>query len=425
MMNNPLMGSAHRDVLEAPTPSTPEKKNQLVEELQSRGRAAVGAQSWMDAKLLYEKAIGLCPAADKLALFHANLSLVLRTMGDMEASRVSAVASVEADPVYVKGWWRLGQALQALKRPQEALEALEKAKSLEPTNKALVKECEKVQKQVEEEKKLLDMQVDSENEGPSPPMNEKAQALPKPTKTTAHSTSSTTTSNTTTPSATTEDETNIFSKSDAVRGYKTVNGKKTSYFHNELSEEAKNLIGDIAPQKLDPSTATTAATDAPTKAGAAAAGTSAWNKAGTWEERNVTKWAQGALEEKLLQTTFSLPESSPTPGALVSVSKVVKLEGHASVAMARGKKRYIYEFSAQLEWTMAAQNMDCRGKLTIPDIDGTIELGEGYEQDGFEVSQASDASVRPVLERFVQRGGFRNALNESIDDWVRLLKETY
>jgi tetratricopeptide (TPR) repeat protein len=420
--------SPHRDVLEA-NPDSDDSKTRLVEELQSRGRAAVGAKSWMDAKMLYEKAIAIStssspPANDKMAILNSNLSLVLKNMGSSEEARHCAEAATIADPNYVKGWWRLGQALQKLHRSQEALEALTKAKSLEPSNKALVKEYEKVQKMVEEEAKLMnEMPVDEE---------------PKPTKTTSSTTSTTTTKK---PSPKTsdngnnkmqvddddddnkEEEEKIFSKSDAVRGYKVVNGKKTSYFHNELDEETKNLIGDFAPKKLETPSATA------TPKNNSKGGGSAWNTAGTWEEKNVTKWAKERLEQCILQTTFSLPASSPAPGALVTVSKVRTLEGHASFAMARGKKKYIYEFMVKLDWKMhdpgTTALLDCSGSLVIPDVDGTIDLGEGYEIHDFLVDSASDNSVKPLIDRFVHRGGFSEALNESIDDWVRAFKEEY
>jgi tetratricopeptide (TPR) repeat protein len=435
------MASAHRPVLEA-NPDTPASKAALVEELQSRGRAAVGAKSWMDAKLLYEKAVTIC-TPDKTALFQANLSLVLRTMGELEPARIAAQQSVDADAVYVKGWWRLGQALQALKQPQEALTALETAKNLEPTNKALVNEYVKVQKLVEEEAKLV-AELKSEQEaaaaaaaaeGTLDPMESDTD---KPTKTTTSSSQPSKVSTllagatiTTAPAhMDTDDKDNKnkdnSNKSDAdLRGYKVVNGKKTSYFHNELSEEAKNLIGDIAPKKLE-----VVATSTPTEPGD---GTSVWNKAGTWEEKNVTKWANEALKEKVLATTFVLPTSSPAPGALVSVTQVTTLDGsHASFAKVRGKTKYIYEYALSLEWQLthvsgadSTIDMECRGKLRIPDIDGTIDMGEGYDMEGFVVDHASDDTVRPLLERFVQRGGFKDSLNESIDDWVRLFRETY
>jgi tetratricopeptide (TPR) repeat protein len=404
--------SPHRDVLEA-KPDSDDSKARLVEELQSRGRAAVGAKSWMDAKLLYEKALTVCPPGEKMAILESNLSLAYKSMGSFEEARQCAQKATEADPAYLKGWWRLGQALQSLHRSQEALDALAKAKEIEPTNKALIKEYEKVQKKVEEEAKLM---------REAPPVEEEPAAETKKTTTTTTKVTNSKPKTTTTTNQKEDkmevDDENAFSKSDAVRGYKVVNGKKTSYFHNELSEEAKELIGDIAPKKLEISAPTT--TPAPTGGG------SAWNKAGTWEEKDVTKWAKGSLEKQALQTTYTFPDSSPAPGSLVTVTKVSKLDGNASFAMARGKKKYIYEFLLKLEWQVTNDSgLECKGSLAIPDIDGTIDLGEGYEIHEFVIDSVSDNDVRPLLDRFVHRGGFHEALNESIDDWVRLFKKEY
>ncbi len=70
-----------------------------------------------------------------------------------------------------------------------------------------------------------------------------------------------------------------------MKGYKkTADGRVTTYFNNDLTEEAKALIGDIAPKKLEPA----AAAAAPGAGGNAA---SAWNKAGTWESRDMTRFA--------------------------------------------------------------------------------------------------------------------------------------
>jgi tetratricopeptide (TPR) repeat protein len=409
---NSAMLSAHRDVLEA-HPDTDDSKARLVEELQSRGRAAVGAKSWMDGKLLYEKALTIAPT-ERVAILESNLSLVNKNMGNFEDARKCAEKATKADPEYVKGWWRLGQALQSLHRSQEALDALKKAKVLDPTNKALAKEYQKVENNIEEELKLMAL---------DPPAESKtATTTTTTTTTTAAPKSKPSTEKKTEPKGSKEndDDENGFSKSDAVRGYKVVNGKKTSYFHNELTEEAKNLIGDIAPKMIDSS--------APQPAAAAATpgGGSAWNTAGTWEEKNTTKWATESLKKQVMQTTFSLPESSPAPGALVTVTEVKKLEGHASVARARGKTRFMYEFLLNLNWELSgADGLKCSGSLSIPDIDGSIDLGEGYEMLDFKVDSMSDNKVRPLVDRFVLRGGFQQALNESIDDWVRLFTKEY
>uniref|UniRef100_A0A7S4ARV6 Activator of Hsp90 ATPase AHSA1-like N-terminal domain-containing protein n=1 Tax=Pseudo-nitzschia australis TaxID=44445 RepID=A0A7S4ARV6_9STRA len=429
------MMSPHRAVLEA-TPDDDAGKVRLVEELQSRGRAAVGAKSWMDAKLLYEKCLTItdCSAVDnkKKAVFHSNLSLVESGMGEFEKARVAAEAGTKDDPKYVKAWWRLGQALLALHRPQEALDAFSKAKQLDPTNKALSKLVEKTKKQVEEEAALM-KEVDA-NDGADgdkdKSSNKITTSIPTPsvkTKTTnASSSSINTSSNNSSTPADDEDDSKLFTKSEPVRGYKVVNGKKTSYFHNELDEKSRELIGDIAPKKIkDPTSAN------PTAAAAASAtkqqGTSVWNTGGTWEEKNVTEWAKQSLTELLLQTTYTLPPSSPAPGAVVSVEKVSKLDGHASVAVVRGKTRFIYEFSCKLDWQLDKEDdeLNCKGTLAIPDIDGTIAIGEGYDIHDFTIASVSNNSVKPVVDRFVHRGGFHEALNEKIDDWVRHFKKVY
>lgn len=407
------MMSPHRDVLEA-SPENADSKAKLVEELQARGRAAVGAKSWMDGKLLYEKALTVVEDSDsnKKAVLSSNLSLVELKMGRGEAAKDAAEVATKADPTYVKAWWRLGQALTALKQPNKALEALQKAHFLDPTNKALVKEMARVQEAVDEEMERSMAETDGEEDADGDAKMKPAQPSPAPASVKPISKEP---SNKTT--------TNSLGSSE-MRGYKIVNGKKTTFFHNELSEEARKLIGEIAPKKLE-----SVPPPAPA-ASAAAKGTSAWNNAGTWEEKNVSSWAKETLTNQLLQTTFMLPTSSPAPNALVTVSKVKQCDGHASVAVARGKTRFIYEWCVKLEWHLggaadSGDDLDCSGSLAIPDIDGTIAVGEGYEIHEFAVDNVSNNSVKPLVDRFVHRGGFHEALNESIDDWVRLFKKEY
>ena len=409
-----MLSSPHRDVLEG--------KQKLVEEIKSRGRAAVSGKAWPDAAMLYQKAVTLAPTE---AALHANLSLVQFQMGKWEEAREAAQLATEKDPQYVKGFWRLGQALVKLHRLKEALMANKAGLQLDPNNKAFRKECTVLEKRMEEEEALMEA-----NPVTTPPVQtEPAEPLGVSKKTETTSTSKPKTTKTpaskTTPPATAAkkdttsatDEEGVFTKSDHVKGYKVVNGKKTSYFHNELSDDARRLIGDIAPKRID----TPAATEAP----APAAGGSAWNKAGTWEEKDVSKWARTTLEQALLDTTYILPPTSPAPDALVVITKVSKLDGHASFAVVRGKKRYIYEYAVEVEWEWKHQDQTATGSMTFPDVDGTCELGEGYDMTGFQVKDASSSGLMPLLDRFVKNGGLRESLHNAIDDWVRVFRETY
>jgi hypothetical protein len=208
-----------------------------------------------------------------------------------------------------------------------------------------------------------------------------------------------------------------FTTSEHVKGYKIVNGKKTSYFHNELTDQAKALIGDIAPKKLDPVVGSATGTATGEK------GKSVWNQAGTWEEKNVSTWAIESLQAQLEATVFQLPLSSPAPGASVTVTSAV-VTGHASVATVRGKTRLIYELSAVVDWKLV-EHIVASGSLTFPDIDGTCMEGEPYDCTDFTVRHADDDTIRPVLDTFVHRQGLRDALHENIDGWVRLFRDTY
>ena len=101
-------------------------------------------------------------------------------------------------------------------------------------------------------------------------------------------------------------------------------------------------------------------------------------------------------------------------------TSVSKLDGHASYATVRGKKRYIYEFLVTVKWELSSQ---ASGEMTFPDVDGTCE-GE-YEMVHYEVDNKTPADLKPLLDRFVKHGGLRNALSECFDDWVRLFRDTY
>lgn len=268
--NSPF--SAHQDVLEAVIPEDSSQKLALLEELKRRGKGAVIAQQWPDAIMLYEKALSAAESDDAKAILKSNIALSQGKMGKWKVSLQAAKASVELDETYVKGWWRLGQAHAALDDPVAAVQALERALSMEPANKALQKELEKMRA----------VKPKAAAESNKPTTTSTTTAEPKETKGLAKAESTSQTA----PMEIDEDDTSKFTKSDHVRGYKIVNGKKTSFFHNELSEEAAKLIGDIAPKKLEQTTAEPTIQED---------GVSVWNKAGTWEGRDNDGWTKPGL----------------------------------------------------------------------------------------------------------------------------------
>jgi len=482
--------SAHSDVLSA-TPSTASEQASLVEELKRRGRACVTSQRYPDARALYTKAIDVLltssssssskdKSTDKdLSILYSNRSLCQLQMNQTSESYSDATSATCHDPDYLKGYWRLGQACVASDKLQEGVDAYRHAAEMDQNNKALKKELAKVikllhnhkekvaNKEAEnqaEEQRIKDTQKDTDththnkqghkqdNKATTPP------ASVKTDKQIIHNNKNTNnTHNSHKPTVTTPDG---FTKSEHVRGYKVIGDKKTSYFHHEQTEEEKRLIGDIAPKRIDISNNNSNNNnnnnnnnDNPQSTQKDQINnnskTSAWNKAGTWEERDVTPWAISTLEQTLLDKChYTLPPTSPDPNARVKVTKVSKLrpnksasasgggavaenQSHASVATVRGKKRYIFEFTVCLHWTLTFGNGvdECHGTLLFLDIDGTHEIGEGYDIGEFTVednqSQGGLADARFLLERFVKNGGLKDVVEKTLDEWILMFRDTY
>lgn len=457
--------SAHRDVLDAPVPETSEGQNRLLEELKNRGRSAVQAGNWPDASSLYRKALDVVKCIDssntndggkmsEVAVLNANLSLTEGKMNLWTDAEHVAVAATEADPMYVKGWWRLGQAQAANGKYDDAVVSLDTGLALEPNNKALQKELTKMKEKAVKEKEEAAKRKELDEKKAELAKNESTITQPLKNNNSTSSKSQTSKvdsgqngnkkehSNKKTNDDPMDVDTDgsAFTKSDFVRGYKIVNGKKTSYFHNELSEDAKKLIGDIAPKRLDSTTSdigngstTSTANGGPdptTTTTSSSTSTSVWNQAGTWEEKDVSNWAQETLENSLKVAVYVLPPSSPAPNAIIAVTKVTA-KGHASVASVRGKKRYIYEYSIKIHWNFVhdrptdGTTTTAEGSMKFPDVDGTCIVGEGYDATNFVIKTATDDTVRPLLDTFVYKQGLRDVLHNTIDDWVRTFQEMY
>jgi tetratricopeptide (TPR) repeat protein len=443
--------SPHNDVLNA-TPSTDTEKFSLVEELKRRGRLSVTSQRYPDAKELYGKAIEVLSSIvgdyqsqqSDLAVLYSNRSLCYLQMNQPTESYDDATSATCYDPTYVKGYWRLGQACMALKKKKEAIEAYKSALLLDESNKALEKELNKAEKQLvkdQEEAVRLEKERNDKSERDDASFVSKSavndKVSPKSTATSVSHSTSNLSSSANDSSASDkmimddlDDQEGEFSKSDHVRGYKIVNGKKTSFFHHEQTEEEKRLIGDIAPKRIEPNQMPVVISSMQQDKDV-----SAWNKAGTWEEKDVTDWAMESIRSKVMEASYyKLPEGSPDPDASIKIVDISKLisskhdggSAHASVAKVRGKKRYIFEFNICIHWEMTLGNgHKCKGSMTFYDVDGTHEIGEGYDVSEYTVEDCAPADARHLLERFVRDGGLRTKVEEKLDEWILLFRETY
>lgn len=180
------------------------------------------------------------------------------------------------------------------------------------------------------------------------------------------------------------------------RGYKkTRDGSVNSYFHRDTSEHDMKIIGDITPQRLDENgelvgpagpAKLSMSKDATTTSIQQGKGkASAWNAGGTtWEEKNATDWARSQLRLRLEETTATLSTKKSLVGTVTSVSNLL---GDASVAVAGGRKRYIFDFHGDVEFEIkdTIEDIVASGTIRLPDLnsgnctDFEIEVGPWKE----------------------------------------------
>ena len=137
--------------------------------------------------------------------------------------------------------------------------------------------------------------------------------------------------------------------------------KKLPYFHRQLSTEDSKLIGDITPKPISQTEVQQAEADA-AKQG------SAWNAAQSWEEKDCSKWAHVELE-----TVFgSALEVKATAGSphTATLDCISDINSSAQKTHVRGKARYMYEFSFDMDFTVinSASGAVFSGKLKVSDV---------------------------------------------------------
>ncbi|KAF0694223.1 Aste57867_14882 [Aphanomyces stellatus] len=180
-----------------------------------------------------------------------------------------------------------------------------------------------------------------------------------------------------------------------ARGYK--NGMP--YFHREQSEHEKSLIGDIAPKKIEV---------APPVPSVDHDG-SAWNHAGTFEQRDLTKWSQDRLKELLANLEFA------SHSFTIRAGEVKDMTGDASICVVRGKKRFLFDFGFKLEWEAVGKGY--KGKVHFHDIsnDGDYEIECKYEKRPANALEA--AELREAVA--VQTSGVQKLVLDRVAQYVQ------
>jgi len=173
------------------------------------------------------------------------------------------------------------------------------------------------------------------------------------------------------------------------KGGKDKDGKLSSYYYFKTTP--KEQAAQYTPKPL------TAGVESAT---VSAGGPSLWNSSGTtWEERDMSEWAQSRLRELLLNLV--VPNFAHGNLKLTSVSKI---EGDATIVFTRGKKKVGFELNIECLFTGLYKEAKAEVKLTIPSVDAddvddfTVKLNvpEGSDKKTIK-SQAS--SVTPLVRK--------------------------
>ena len=291
--------------------------------------------------------------------------MVRLNLNKVEGALEDAKKCIELDPKFVKAYHRKAQALLRLGEWDSAIEAAQEGNKLEPDNKSFQELIDKAQQDKEKDasdkaklkQDAQDVRVELHNAST-------ARAPPKPKGK--------------------ENETS------EMRGYKkTADGKTTSYFHTEISEEAKKLIeaqGFGKPQKLE----------APAEDSDVKGGGSKWNQAGTYEEKGMTKWLEDRLKSGLVGVKFDLPH-----GGCISTTGIADLKGDCSISVSRGKRRHLMDVSFNVEYEAKVGDSQGKGKLAFSEVSTDGDDPEVKNETSSDVPPA----IREILDAFVKPAG--------------------
>jgi len=389
---NPYASNRHADVL-GEDPSDVPAKLRLVEEVKNRAKGAFQQKDMVSAELLYGKAISLLDSVPEKreAVLYSNRAMVRLNLNKVEDALEDSKKCLEMDPANVKAWHRKAQALHRLNEWDAAIEAAQAGMKIDPDNKVFSELVEKANqdkaKDVEDKAKLKrdaqDAKVELHNASTArAPVKKKMEA--ENAKGDAD-----------------EDGADF-----SMRGYKTrADGKKTSYFHTEISEEAKKLIAEQGfgkPQKLEDPSAVAA--------GEAKGGASQWNQAGTYEEKGMKKWVEDRLPQMMQGIVFDIPTGS---GGTISTTSVSDIKGDASISVSRGKRRRLMDISFNVSYQAKVGDHVGTGKLEVTELTAS---GEDDWEVKVQIDASSPPAVREVIDAFVKNSaqGLQPLVNDAI-----------
>lgn len=138
---------------------------------------------------------------------------------------------------------------------------------------------------------------------------------------------------------------------------------------------------------------------------------SVWNRAGTWEEKSLNKWASDRIKELL--TSVGSVEFS---GGKAEITEVSNCVGDAFLVTVRNKKRvgYNYELTLKVtgEWNIREEKKMVKGHIDIPefsfgeldDLQMQMRISEEKDlskEDKLQISEDLKMFLQPVREKLL------------------------
>jgi hypothetical protein len=377
----------------------------LIDEIKSRAKGCLSSKNYPEAITLYTKAISICHDIPAQAILFANRSMCHLNMNNTNAATTDANEAVTLDPEYVKGYYRLGMAYIQANNYQLAKDALQKGLVKKSDDKELLQQLQRVEERIRSGSSSTTASLSS---APPRAMNSvkvahstsgksvSSSSVPEPAP--SRDTSRPMASSSSSSAAAEEDDEEDFELKGHIRGYKkTADGRVTTFFNRDVDENTKALIGNIAPKKLNAEgevilTGNTTG--------------SAWNAAGTYEEKTLTPWVSEYLTSKFSSLNIVIPaeqidlsvrqSSSDIGSVLIETTATENVTGHAQVTMARGKTKHMCDFSLTVKWSLVVTYGDnnkspnkIAGSISVIDITADKE----YEIDNLQVTHLNDTAT--------------------------------
>ncbi len=254
------LNSIHSDILFCPIPVQDNEKQNLEDEVLSRAAGAFRLKAYHHAELLYSRAIRLYVKPTS----YANRCLSKIRQGKYQEAVLDADQAIDLDPDWPKGYFRKAQAYEMLKFYRKSLEyyqiTQDKANQSPENNNGLIGIEEKIKELetlvVGQFEKEPEVKWESESEilTPSPANN-------LPPDTTCGNNYIYLDNGSDSESEYQADKADNLKDDNPVeltekvnlkmRGYRVrQDGSKTTFFNHEMSEEERQLIGDVRPKKI-------------------------------------------------------------------------------------------------------------------------------------------------------------------------------